>query len=126
MLRCAVAVCVQTISKASVVAEVVKRAPKIGEEIDVSKRLLFLPSDLLQLLAFVVCHFQLRGLAGECRVPRAAFRAVEAASERTGMRECGVYNMRVRKAKDQFPHGNTRQQASFSEQAGVCSSLKFE
>ena len=126
MLGVAVAVCVQTISKACVVADVVKRAPKIGEEIDVSKSLLFLPSDLLQFLAFVVCHFQLRGLAGECRVPRAAFRPVEAASEGTGMRECSVDNMRVRKAKDQFPHRNTRKQASFSEEAVVCSSLKFE
>ena len=113
-------------SKANVVPEVVKRAPKIGEEIDVRKRLLFSPTDLLQFLAFVVCHFQLRGLARECRVPRAAFRPVEAASEGTGVRECGIDNMRVRKAKDEFPHCNTRKRASFSEEAVVCSSLKFE
>jgi hypothetical protein len=104
----------------------VKRAPKIGEELDVNKSLLFLPADLLQFPAFVVCHFQLRGLAGECRVPRGTFRLVEAAPGGTGMRECRVDNMRVRKAKDQFPYRNTRKQASFSEEAVVCSSLEFE
>src|SRR5437667_1243045 len=126
MLRSAVAVSVQTMSKPCVVADVVKRAPKIREEIDVDKNLLLWPADLLQFLAFVVCHLQLRGRAEECRVPRAAFRPVEAASEGSGMRECGVDNMRVRKAKDQFAYRNTRKQASFSEEAVVCSSLKFE
>ncbi len=42
------------------------------------------------------------------------------------MCECGIYDMRVRKAKDQFPDGNPWKLASFSEKAVIGSTLKFE
>jgi hypothetical protein len=78
----AVTVCVQAISEARVVADIVKRAPKIGGEIDLGKSLSFLPPDLLQFLAFVICHFQLRGLVGECRAPGRRFEAHSSESPR--------------------------------------------
>jgi len=125
-LGCFVAARVQTASKACVAANIMKRASKISEEIDVGKSLFLLPMDLLELPAFVVGHFQFRGLAGECSVPCAPFRPVEAASEGICMRKGCVDNMRVRKAKDQFPYRNTWKQASFPEKAVVCSPLQFE
>src|ERR1700675_2988776 len=109
-----------------VVANVVKLAAKIGEEIDIRERLAFLPVDLLKCFASVIAHIQFRRGAREGRVPGAAFRAVEAASGGVGMRECRVHNMRVRKAKDQFPQRNFWKQSSFSEQAIVGGALQLE
>jgi len=103
-----------------------KRAPEISEEIDVRKSLFLLPVDFLEFSALVVCHFHYRGLTGECRIPCAAFRPVEATSEGTCVRKGGVDDMRVRKAKDQFPYCDSWKLASFSEKPVICSSLKFE
>jgi len=125
-LRCSVAARVQTISKTCIAANVMKRAPKISEEIDVGKNLFLLPLDFLEFPALVVGHFQFRGFTGERRIPRTALRPIEAASEWTRVRKSCVDNMRIRKAKNQFPYRNTWKQASFSEEAVVCSSLKLE
>ena len=103
-----------------------KRASKISKEIEIGKSLFLLPVDFLEFPALVVGHFQLRGLAGECRIPCAALRPVEATSEGICMGKGRVDNMRVRKAKDQFPYRNTWKQASFSEKAVICSPLQFE
>src|SRR6202030_3936737 len=62
----------------------------------------------------------------ECRVPRATFRSVKAISSGIGMSESRVHNMRVRKAKDQFPHRDSRKQSSFTEQTIVRRALKLE
>jgi hypothetical protein len=42
------------------------------------------------------------------------------------MRERGVYNMRVRKSKDQFPQSNSWELPSFSKQPIVGGALQFE
>src|SRR5271168_3945304 len=126
MVLGAVAAGIQTIHKTWIAANVVKLAPEIGEEIGVGKGFLLLPVNFLEFLHLVICHFVLRGFVRESRIPRAAIRPVETASKGTGMRECSVDNMRVRKTKDEFPYRDARKQASFADEAVVCGSLKFE
>lgn len=103
-----------------------KRASKVSKEIEIGESLFLLPVDFLEFLALVVGHFPLRGLPGECRIPSAALRPVEAAPEGICVGKGRVDNMRVREAEDQFPHGNTWKQASFSEKAVVCRPLQLE
>src|SRR4029077_5715461 len=101
-------------------------ASKISKEIEIGKSLSLLPIDFLEFASLVVGRFQLGGLPCECRIPCAASWPVEATSEGICMCKCRVDNMRVRKAKDQFPYRNTWKQASFSEKAVVGSALQFE
>jgi hypothetical protein len=125
-LRCVVAVWIETVFKGWIDAKVVEVAAKVGEEVNVCKRFLLLPMDFPQLVPLVVGHFDRRRFPRESRVPRSAFRSVETASERTGVRKCRVDDRGIRKTEDEFPDSDSGEQASFAEQAIVCGSLQLE
>jgi hypothetical protein len=102
-------------AKAPVGANIVKFAAKIGEKIDVQKRLFRLSVYFLQFPAAGIRHFEFLGAPLKRRVPDAAVGAIKTIPARAGVGERGIHNGRVRNSENEFAHVDAGNHARFAE-----------
>src|ERR1700730_11138065 len=86
----------------SVLPNVVKFAPEIGQVLAVGRSLAFFPAHLAQTFGKVKCNFSLRGVQREGAIPRTAIPAIEPAAFGAAVSERGIYDVRVGNAEYQF------------------------
>ncbi len=112
--------------KLGIVSNIVELSPEASQIVTVSRRLLFPPVDLPQTLGKVECHFGLRGVERESRVPRPAIRPVKTAAIGTDINKRRVHNLPIGHAENQFVHRDARQQIRFPQQPFVSRSFELE
>src|SRR5437660_5261183 len=106
-------------------ADVVKIGMEIGQIIYIDSNFFFLPTDLLQLCAFVERDFGLRRFQDKSSIPSASARAVETPTRRPGMGECCVDDVLVGNTKNQFTNADTSQKSRLAQEPGIAGSFQL-